>query len=163
MKRKIGTALIGTVVLALGAGVGSVIVTQSAAGAARTTTGMHLVLQGHATLSTVGKGLFDLKLRSAVSGNAKLTNRFAITSITISQVSGSQAIQVSIYASNCDNTNGYGGLEDVVVPQDDTVHLAFPGAVRAPWVAATPASYCLYAQSVRDNGVLQVMVVGTTV
>lgn len=162
MNRRIASGVIGAAVVALGTGAGALIATQDAAGAARTTSGMHLVLQGHATLSTVGKGLFNLKLHSAVSGNAKLTNRFAITSITLSQFGGSQAIQVSIHASTCDNTNGYGGLEGVVVPQDETVHLAFPGAVRAPWVAATPASYCLYAESVRDNGVLQVIVVGTT-
>ena len=50
-----------------------------------------------------------------------------------------------------------------VVPQDDTVHLSYPSAIRMPLVASPPASYCLYAETVRDNGRLDVTVVATTI
>jgi hypothetical protein len=119
-------------------------------------------MQAKGQLSTVGKGLFDLKLRNAINGTGRIGARIAISSITIGQFGGSQAIEVSILAKSCDNANGFGGLEDVVVPQDDTVHLSYPSPIRMPLVANPPASYCLYAETVRDNGTLDVTVVATT-
>jgi hypothetical protein len=163
MNRKIGSALVAAAIAVGGTAAGVTIATQSAAGAARTTAGQHIVMQATGQLSTVGKGLFDLKLRSAVSGGGQIGARIAVSSITISQFGGSQAIEVAILAKSCDGANGLGGLEDVVVPQDDTVHLSYPSAVRMPMVANPPASYCLYAETVRDNGRLDVTVVATTI
>ena len=163
MNRKLSTGLIGVVGVAAAVGAATLVATQNASGAARTTAGQHIVMQRQAQLSTVGKGLFVAKLFNATSGVGKLTGRIAVSSITLSQFGGSQAIEVAILARSCDNANGFGGLEDVVVPQDDTVHLDYPSAVRMPLNPVVPASYCLYAETVRDNGRLDVTVVATTV
>ena len=163
MNRKTGSMLIGAVAVAAVVGVGTLVATQDAAGAARATAGQHIVMQRQAQLTTSGKGLVEAKLFSAVNGGAKLGSRIAVSSITLSQFGGSQAIEVSIRAASCDSTNGFGALESVVVPQDDTVHLDYPSAVRMPLVANLPASYCLYAETVRDNGRLDVTLVATTV
>jgi hypothetical protein len=161
MNRRIASALIGTAVVALGAGAGALVVTQDAAGAARTTAGQHLVMQASGDL-VAGSGLFYLKLMNATSGFAKVTNRIAVSSITFAQLGGSQPVEVSIRAATCDNSNGFGALEYVVVPQNQTVHLSYPSAVRMPFVSNTPSSYCLYAETVRDGGTLDVTVVATT-
>jgi hypothetical protein len=160
MNRKLGSVLIGAAIIT--GGVTTLVATQNAAGAARTTAGQHIVMDGHATLTAAGKGLFYLKLHSAIDGTGKLTSRIAVSSITLSQFGGSQAITVAIRAATCDNANGFGALEQVVVPQDETVHLTYPSAVRMPLVANTPSSYCLYAETLRDNGRLDVSVVATT-
>ena len=162
MNGKLGGALAAAAVV-VGTTAGVVIATQGAAGAARTTAGQHIVMQAKGQLSTVGKGLFDLKLRNAVNAGARISARIAVSSITISQFGGNQAIEVAILARSCDGANGFGGLEDVVVPQDETVHLSYLSAVRMPFTSGLPSSYCLYAETVRDNGRLEVAVVATTI
>jgi hypothetical protein len=162
MQRKLGITAVGAAVVAAAVAAGTLVTTQNAAGVARTTTGQHIVMQASGDL-VVGSGLFYLRLHDATRGTAKLTNRIAVSSITLAQLGGSQPIQVSIRAATCDNANGFGALEEVVVPQDQTVHLNYPSAVRMPFVSSTPSSYCLYAETVRDNGTLDVTVVGTTI
>lgn len=161
MKRKIGTALIGTAALALGGGVGSVLVTQSAAGAARTTTTQHLVMQAFAQLNS-SLSSKDVKLFEATRGTGKLSGRIAVWSITIAQMGGSQPLEVALRAATCDDTNGFGAIEDVVVPQNQTVHVSYPSAARMPFVATAPTSWCLYASTVQDGSNLHVSVVATT-
>jgi hypothetical protein len=161
MKRKLVQSVVAVVVVAGAVGVGSLIATPGAQAAL--STGQQVVLQASKDLTVNGQGLVGVKLLSAVTGRGALSGRFAISSVTIAQFAGSQAIQVSLRAATCDNANGFGATEDVVVPQNETVHLDYPKAVLMPFVATAPTSWCLYAETVRDNGTLMVSVVATKV
>ncbi|MDT4915770.1 MAG: hypothetical protein QOI15_211 [Pseudonocardiales bacterium] len=167
MQRKSGTAVIAALLAAAAVGLGSLIMMQNVAGAtsatsAVTTASRHVVMQASAEL-TSGVGLKDVKLFDATTNSGKLSGRFAVSSVTVAQAGGSQAIEVSLRAATCDNSNAFGAVEYIVVPQDETVHISYPSAVRMPFTASAPTSWCLYAETVRDNGTLHVSVVATSV
>jgi|1186.fasta_scaffold232779_1 hypothetical protein len=152
-------AIMFALLVAVGAfAIGSVLVGQSASAL---TSGQQVVLQASQDLTS--QGLIDVKLLSAVSGKGGLSGRVAISSVTIAQFGGSQAIGVSLRAATCDNANGFGSTEEVVVPQDQTVHLDYPSAMQMPFVATAPTSWCLFAETLPDNGTLTVTVVATKV
>jgi hypothetical protein len=162
MKRKFVQSIVAAAVVAGAVGVGSLIATPGAQ--ASLATGQQVVMQASKELTLNGQpGLTYVKLRSALTGRSGLSGRFAVSSVTIAQFGGSQALEVSLRAATCDNSNGFGAIEDVVVPQDQTVHLDYPKAVQMPFVATAPTSWCLYAVTVRDSGTLKVSVVATKV
>lgn len=162
MKRKLVQSVVAAAVVLAGVvGIGSLIASSGAQAAV--STGQQVVLQASKDLTTGQRGLADVKLLSAVTGTGALSGRFAISSVTIAQFDGSQAIQVSLRAASCNDANGYGATESVVVPKNETVHLDYPKAMQMPFVATVPESWCLYAQTVRDNGTLTVSVVATRV
>jgi len=144
---------------ALGVAAGSAI---PQAGAAQRAGGQRLVMQTSFDVPVGGSGLVYAKLHNATTGGSKLTSRLSISSLTIAQEGGSQPLEVILRAATCDNANGFGALEAVVVPQDQTVHLDYPAAFRMPFVATLPASWCLYAATVPAGGRLLVSLVGTT-
>jgi hypothetical protein len=120
-----------------------------------------VVLQGSADLSIPQSGLTYVKLERALGSNTPLSGQLAVSSITISQEGGNQDIEVGIRAASCDNSNGLGELEQVVVPIGQTVQLTYPSPVVLPFVPSAPQSWCLFAATVQDNGTLHVSVVGT--
>lgn len=159
MKRKLVQSVVAAAVLAGAVGVGSLVATAGAQAAL--STGQQVVLQASKQLPASSPGLVYVKLLSAVTGRGPLSGRFAISSVTIAQFGGSQALEVSLRAATCDNANGFGALENVVVPQYQTVHLDYPKAVQMPFVATAPTSWCLYAETIADGGSLKVSVVAT--
>jgi hypothetical protein len=143
---------------------GGIVVAMPSAGADATlSSGDQVVLQASKDLPISQQGLVYVKLVSAVTGRGALSGRFAVSSVTFAQFGGSQAIQVGLRAASCDNANGFGAVEDVVVPQNQTVHLDYPRAVQMPFVASAPTSWCLYASTVADGGTLEASVVATKV
>jgi hypothetical protein len=129
-----------------------------------TTPTDQVLMQASADLTDNGQpGLADVKLLNATTAAAPLSGRFALSSMTISQLGGSQAIEVALQAASCDDANGLGAIQDVVVAPDQTVQLPYPTPVLMPFVPSVPASWCLFAQTVRDGGRLDISVVGTAV
>jgi hypothetical protein len=121
-----------------------------------------VLMQASAELTDNGQpGLTYVKLLNELTGAPSLSGHLAVSSVTISQFGGSQPIQVSLRAASCDNSNGLGAIGDVVVPQNQTVQLPYPTPVLMPFVPSVPASWCLFAQTVADNGSLSISVVGT--
>jgi hypothetical protein len=123
-----------------------------------------VVLQASADLSETNPppvGLTYVKLLRADTGTGALSGRYAISSVTIGQFGGDQELPVILRAASCDNSNGYGELEDIVVPKGQTVQLNYPSPLQFPLVQSAPAAWCLYAATVQDNGQLHVTVVGT--
>src|SRR4051812_27685291 len=131
MKRKLAQSVVAVAAIAVAVGVGSLIATPGAQAAL--SNGQQVVLQAEKNLGhNTGAGLIDVKLLSATTSKGALSGRFAISSVTLSQFDGSQAIQVSLVAASCDNTNRHGATTGVVVPQNATVHLGYPKAVQMP-------------------------------
>jgi hypothetical protein len=121
-----------------------------------------VLMQAEADLTDNGQpGLTYVKLLNETNGSPTLSGRFAVSSVTVSQFGGDQPIQVSLRAASCDNSNGLGAIGDVVVPQDQTVQLPYPTPVLMPFVPSVPAAWCLFAQTVADNGRLSISVVGS--
>jgi hypothetical protein len=160
MHRNLLIAGLGTLVIA-GIGIAAASASSGRAAARQQAAGQRFVMQAAADLPSGPVGLKDVKLLNAVTGAGKLSGRVAISSITLAQADGSQAIEVALRAATCDDANGFGAVEDVIVPPNQTVHLTYPAALHLPFVASAPTSWCLYAETVRDDGRLMVSVAGT--
>jgi hypothetical protein len=122
-----------------------------------------VVLQATADLTETNPppvGLTYVKVLRADTGTGQLSGRYGVTSITLGQFGGSQELPVILRAASCDNQNGYGELEDVIVPQGQTVQLTYPSPMQLPFVQSAPAAWCLFAATVQDDGQLHVSVVG---
>ena len=160
MPKNVVAVLVGAAVLA-GVGVTAASIgTPAGAQQRRTaTTSSQRVWQGFAQLSE-SPGTRYVHLLEATSRAGKLSARLAVSSITIAQMGGTQPLEVGILAANCDHSNRYGAIEDVVVPQNATVHLTYPNAVRLPFVADLPTTWCLFATTAQDGGNLHVSLVG---
>jgi hypothetical protein len=160
MPKNLVTVLVGAAVLAgVGVAAASVATQASAQQRRTTTTSSQRVWQAFAQLSE-GPGTRYVHLLEATSHAGKLSARLAVSSITIAQMGGTQPLEVGILAANCDHSNAYGQIEDVVVAQNATVHLTYPNAIRLPFVAELPATWCLFATTAQDGANLHVSLVG---
>jgi hypothetical protein len=131
-------------------------------GAHAATAGSHQVLMQ--AIKSLKPGKNDtFKLLNETTRLGGLSGTYAVSSATFSDIGSSGPLEVALLAATCTDSNGYGGVDDIVVPPNQTVHIDYPQALRMPFVSHTPGTWCLFAEVPQTDGIVTVSVVAAKV
>ena len=92
----------------------------------------------------------DQKYLNGGGQQNSLSGQVAITSIVLTNQTNS-ATEVSVAARSCDDSQGYGGLSDVILGANQTQQFTYPSPVVLP-AGGPRADWCLFARILSTNG-----------